>query len=86
MCETEFPCTCSKSQPGVRGQCNGPLGAFVTYCNISCFQINFGNEIFAAVNSHSSKLTLPYKFGNKNVAYIFIIKHEHIFLYQTIFS
>ena len=37
MYETEVPCPCSKSQPGVRGQFQGPLGAFVAYCNISCF-------------------------------------------------
>ena len=28
---------CSRSQPGVEGQFKGPSGAFVTYCNISCF-------------------------------------------------
>ena len=41
MCETEVPCPCSKSQPGVRGQFNGPSGAFLTYCNISCFYLFF---------------------------------------------
>ena len=37
MCETEVPDSCSKSQPGVRCQFKGPSGAFVTYCNSSCF-------------------------------------------------
>ena len=35
------------SQPGIKGQYKGPLGAFVTYCNISPFQISFnlaGNQ------------------------------------------
>ena len=37
VCETKIPCPCSKPQPGARGQFKGPSGAFVTYCNISCF-------------------------------------------------
>ena len=36
MRKTEIPCTCSKSQPGLRGQFKEPSVAFVTYCDISC--------------------------------------------------
>ena len=39
MCETEVSCPYSKSQPGVRGLCKGPSGAFVTYCIISCLNL-----------------------------------------------
>ena len=42
ICKLKIPCTCSKLQAGVKGQLKWPSawlrgGAFVTYCNISCF-------------------------------------------------
>ena len=47
LCKTLVPWLCSRSQPGIKGQYKGSLGAFVTYCNLSCFQISFslaGNQ------------------------------------------
>ena len=37
ICKTKIQYTCSRSLSGVKGQFKGPSGAFVTYCNISCF-------------------------------------------------
>ena len=36
ICKTKLPFPCSRSLPGIKGQFKRPLGAFVTYCNISC--------------------------------------------------
>ena len=47
LCKTLVPCLCSRLQPWIKGQYKGPLGAFITYSNISCFQISFslaGNQ------------------------------------------
>ena len=47
LCKTLVPWLCSRSQPGIKGLFKGPLEAFVTYCNISCFQISLnlaGNQ------------------------------------------
>ena len=47
LCNSLVLWLCSRSQPGIKGQYKGPLGAFVTYRNISCFQIGFnlaGNQ------------------------------------------
>ena len=37
LCKTLVPWLCSRSQPGIKVSIKGLLGAFVTYCNISCF-------------------------------------------------
>ena len=47
LCPVQDSLLCSRSQPGIKGLYKGSLGAFVTYCNISCFQISFslaGNQ------------------------------------------
>ena len=53
LCKTVVPWLCSRSQPGIKRQYKGPLGAFATYCNISCFQISFnlaGNQQRQAIS------------------------------------
>ena len=36
MCKSKISCP---SESGVKGQIKGPSGAFVRYCNFSCFYI-----------------------------------------------
>ena len=40
LCKTLVPWLCSRSQPGIKVSIRGLSGAFVTYCNISCFYLS----------------------------------------------